>query len=90
MALTNGAQRGVGFAVIASLGRLIAFIPMIAVSALGMGLILSASGVVFTAVKFVGAAYLIYLGVKILRSSSQGRRQHGRGTDPHIGASILA
>ncbi|HCI07903.1 MAG TPA: lysine transporter LysE, partial [Sulfitobacter sp.] len=32
MALTNGAQRGVGFAVIASLGRLIAFIPMIAVS----------------------------------------------------------
>ena len=71
MALTNGAQRGVGFAVIASLGRLIAFIPMIVVSALGMGLILSASGVVFTVVKFVGAAYLIYLGVKILRSSSQ-------------------
>ena len=71
MALTNGAQRGVCFAVIASLGRLIAFIPMIVVSALGMGLILSASGVVFTAIKLVGAAYLIYLGVKILRSSSQ-------------------
>ena len=71
MALTNGAQRGVGFAVIASLVRLIAFIPMIVVSALGMGLILSASGVVFTVVKFVGAAYLIYLGVKILRSSSK-------------------
>ena len=71
IALTNGEQRGVGFAVIASLGRLIAFIPMIVVSALGMGLILSASGVVFTAIKLVGAAYLIYLGVKILRSSSQ-------------------
>ena len=71
MALTNGAQRGVGFAVIASLGRLIAFIPMIVVSALGMGLILSASGVVFTAIKLVGTAYLIYLGVKILRSSSK-------------------
>ena len=71
MALTNGAQRGVCFAVIASLGRLIAFIPMIVVSALGMGLILSASGVVFTAIKLVGVAYLIYLGVKILWSSSK-------------------
>ena len=71
MALTNGAQRGVGFAAIASLGRLIAYIPMIVISALGIGLIFTASGVVFTAIKFVGAAYLIYLGVKILRSSSQ-------------------
>ena len=69
MALANGAQHGVGFALIASMGRLLAFVPMIAMSALGLGLVLSASAFVFTAVKMIGAGYLIYLGIKILRAS---------------------
>ncbi len=70
MALTNAGQNGVGFAFLAGFGRLLAFIPMIIVSALGLGIILSTSAVVFTGVKVIGAAYLIYLGVKIWRSSS--------------------
>jgi len=37
-------------------------------SMLGVGAILAASATVFTALKFVGAAYLIYLGVKLFRS----------------------
>jgi threonine/homoserine/homoserine lactone efflux protein len=70
MALTNAAQNGVGFAFLASIGRLLAFIPMIIVSALGLGIILSTSALVFTTVKVIGAGYLIYLGVKIWRSSN--------------------
>ncbi|MEO0939451.1 MAG: LysE family translocator [Pseudomonadota bacterium] len=70
LALTHGAQRGVGFAVIAGLGRLAAFVPMIALAGLGLGLLLSASAAVFTAVKVLGAAYLIWIGIRLLRTAS--------------------
>ncbi|WP_010137331.1 LysE family translocator [Oceanicola sp. S124] len=68
MTLTNAAQRGVGFALRSGLGRLLAFVPMIALAGLGLGLLLQASAVLFTLVKLAGAAYLIYLGVKLLRA----------------------
>lgn len=37
-------------------------------TALGLGTLLLASELLFTVLKFVGAAYLIYLGVQMLRS----------------------
>lgn len=77
MALTNGAQRGVGFAVIASLGRLIAFIPMIVVSALGMGLILFRlwRGLYRDQTCWGGLSNLS--GCQNFKVVIQGRRQHG-------------
>lgn len=70
LAMTNGARHGVGFAQRAALGRLATFIPMIAASALGLGVLLTASAALFGVVKLIGAAYLIWIGVKILRGSS--------------------
>ena len=67
LAMTHGAGHGVLFAQKAALGRLLVFIPMIAVSALGLGLVLATSAALFTAVKIVGALYLIWLGIKIWR-----------------------
>jgi threonine/homoserine/homoserine lactone efflux protein len=40
-------------------------------AALGLGALLSASATLFTTVKLVGAGYLFYLGIKMLRSKSQ-------------------
>ncbi len=68
LALTNGARGGVGTAVGASLGRLAAFVIMIFITAVGLGAVLTASEMAFTVVKLAGAAYLVYLGVKILRA----------------------
>jgi len=70
LAITHGAQAGAGFALRAGMGRILAFAPMIAISAIGLGVILSASALVFTAIKILGAAYLVWLGIKLLRASA--------------------
>ena len=71
LSVTIGARYGLQAALLAASGRLAAFIMMIAVAALGMGALLMASEIAFTAVKFLGAAYLVWLGVKILRSQPE-------------------
>lgn len=68
MALGNGATRGAGFALRAALGRILAFVPMIALAGLGLGLLLQTSAWLFMAVKLAGAAYLIWLGLRLLLS----------------------
>ena len=76
LSVTIGARHGLRAALIAAAGRLTAFIMMIAVAALGMGALLMASEIAFTAVKFVGAAYLVWLGIKILRSEVELPSEH--------------
>ncbi|MEM8570065.1 MAG: LysE family translocator [Pseudomonadota bacterium] len=69
LSMTNGARGGVVFAQQAALGRLLVFVPMIAISALGLGMVLTASALVFSVVKVVGAMYLIWLGISLWRSA---------------------
>jgi threonine/homoserine/homoserine lactone efflux protein len=68
LSLTNGARHGVLHAVAASVGRLVAFALMIALTGFGLGALLLASETLFTVLKVGGAAYLVWLGVKLLRS----------------------
>ncbi|GHB42398.1 hypothetical protein GCM10007094_34550 [Pseudovibrio japonicus] len=71
LAMTHGAQQGVGFSFIASTARLVVFVPMIAASALGLGVLLSTSAFVFNVVKIIGAAYLIWTGIKLIRTAQE-------------------
>ena len=82
MAMTNGARHGVGFAATAAIGRLVSFAPMIAISALGLGVVLAASAVGFTLLKIVGALYLVYLGIKLLRAGAP--ETETQSTDHHL------
>ena len=68
LSVTNGARHGVGVAVLAASGRLAAFALMIAIAGLGMGAVLAASEVAFDIVKWLGAAYLVWIGVRLLRA----------------------
>lgn len=79
LALTHGAQAGPMFAIRAGFGRLLAFAPMIAVSAMGLGLILAASETVFSILKIVGAAYLVWLGIRLFLSAAHCDRFEASG-----------
>lgn len=80
LSLTYGMQNGVRIATVAALGRLAAFALMIALTALGLGAVLAASELAFSIVKWAGAAYLVWLGIKVLRASG------GVGTGDHVPA----
>ncbi|WP_375002989.1 LysE family translocator [Aeromicrobium sp. CTD01-1L150] len=80
LSVTHGVRRGVGFAATAGLARVAVFAPMILVSALGLGFLLATSATLFTAVKVLGALYLIYLGIGLLRSGSSHRSERVPGT----------
>lgn len=67
-ALNNGIRRGVGAAVLATSGRVVAFAIFLTISAIGLGAMLLASETAFTAIKWIGAAYLLYLGIVAWRS----------------------
>lgn len=71
--LHNGIRAGVGAALVATLGRVAAFAIFLTVSAVGLGAMLLASEAAFSAVKWVGAAYLFWLGWRAWHS----RECHG-------------
>ena len=50
------------------LGNTLGLLPVVLAVALGVGALVAESVVVFTAVKLVGAAYLVYLGAQAIRS----------------------
>ena len=62
------------------LGNAIGMAPVIAAVALGLGALVTDSIVLFTVVKFVGAAYIVYLGIQAIR--------HRRRATADIGVSL--
>ena len=75
MSISAGARRGLSAAFGIAAGCLL----WGAVVATGLGALLAASGTLFTAVKFLGAAYLVWQGVLLLRS-------RGERADAPVGA----
>ncbi|MCW2292883.1 threonine/homoserine/homoserine lactone efflux protein [Pseudomonas sp. BIGb0408] len=67
-AMNNGIRHGIGTAVLATTGRVVAFAIFLSISAIGLGAMLLASETAFTAIKWVGALYLLYLGISAWRS----------------------
>lgn len=59
--------------ILSVLGNALGMLPAIALVSLGLGAIVAESIVVFTVIKFVGAAYLVYLGVQAIRHRGDSR-----------------
>jgi homoserine/homoserine lactone efflux protein len=71
-ALNNGLRQGVLAALGGALGRVLAFAIFLTVSALGLGAMLLASEAAFTLLKWLGAAYLFWLGWRAWHSRELG------------------
>jgi homoserine/homoserine lactone efflux protein len=70
--MTNGGRLGLRNAFIGMLGASTGNLSLVALSALGLGLVISQNDLLFTLVKWTGASYLVFLGVQIMRSSTTG------------------
>ncbi len=68
LALTNGSRHGIRRALAGMAGAVLSDFVLIGAVALGLGALLAASEFWFTVVKWLGAAYLAFLGVTLLRS----------------------
>ncbi|WP_315140193.1 LysE family translocator [Achromobacter marplatensis] len=70
LALNNGSRHGVRAAGWGMAGAVLADLILVGCVASGLGVVLAASEVAFQLIKWVGAAYLAYLGWKMLRSDA--------------------
>lgn len=86
LAFANGSRQGVILATIALLGRCLAFVLMIGMVVMGLGALLEASELAFQIVKWVGVAYLAYLGVKMFLD--RGTHQSGSKSAPVSGLQL--
>lgn len=89
LALTNGSRYGVRRALPGMAGAMLSDFVLIGAVALGLGALLAASEFWFSVVKWVGVAYLTYLGVMLLRSKgsldqSLGEASTGSGAPSAI------
>jgi threonine/homoserine/homoserine lactone efflux protein len=68
LALSNGSKLGVRASLPGMFGAVLSDFVLIAAVAVGLGALLAASEALFAIVKWVGVAYLAYLGMRMLRS----------------------
>ncbi|MEJ8310946.1 LysE family translocator [Agrobacterium larrymoorei] len=84
LVLQTGANAGRGPAIATGAGLALARAAHVALAGLGLAALLTTSPMAFEVVRFVGAAYLLWLGLEILRSEYSEREamQIERGREP--------
>ncbi|MCC7005144.1 MAG: LysE family translocator [Ottowia sp.] len=68
LVMTHGAQYGLRRSSATMAGCLLALVLMLSISAAGLGVFLEAWPAMFNALRIIGAAYLVYLGIKTWRA----------------------
>lgn len=87
LVIINTLEQGLSSGVKTILGVIIADAILMALTLMGVGSVLYSSALAFSTLKWLGAAYLIYLGVTQLRSKTQGQIDY---TKPSLSKRPLA
>ena len=69
LAMSNGSRYGLRHAMVGMLGAVTADVVLVALVGCGLGVLLDASETAFVTLKLAGAAWLAYVGVRMLLSS---------------------
>ena len=88
LALTHGALHGRRKALYTIFGGAFGFVAVVALSMFGIGALLKASLVWLTVMKWVGGAYLVWLGTHVWRSAPIGLEVRG-SAEPRTGWSLF-
>ncbi|MER6989894.1 LysE family translocator [Saccharopolyspora hirsuta] len=83
--IRGGSREGVRSAFGNSLGASV----HVLAAAVGLSALLMASAVAFTVVKLIGAAYLVYLGVRALWELRKGSAEPGEGSPRQRGSAVV-
>ncbi|WP_099431146.1 LysE family translocator [Pseudomonas mosselii] len=65
LSISNATHHGFLASCLAGMGRLLAFIAMIVISAAGLAAVLETSEIIFHTIKFLGGVYLIFIAFKL-------------------------
>lgn len=89
LSMSHGIHFGKKRSIATGLGSVSAALILMAASAAGLGAIISASEYGFTILKWCGAAYLVFLGIKLLLTKQQGQtlevvKTEGKGTPKQL------
>ena len=71
LAITNGLLHGVKGAIKAILGNVTGVLVMTFIGLMGIGLVLRYSAPIYDTIKWIGGAYLAYMGIKMWRNQSE-------------------
>ena len=86
LALSNGSRFGVRRACAGMVGAMMSDFILVGAAALGLGALLAASEFWFTVVKWIGAGYLAFLGIMLLRSNGSLNARLDIGADSGSGS----
>jgi homoserine/homoserine lactone efflux protein len=89
LALTHGALHGRKMALYTIGGGALGFVVIIALSMFGIGALLQSSLVWLTVLKWLGGAYLVWLGIQVWRASPIGLELSSGDATPRGGASMF-
>ncbi len=81
LAMSTGSRHGMRLAAVGIAGAVLSDFVLITTVALGLGALLAASELAFSVLKWLGVAYLVYLGVGLLRSRGSADLSPGEAGD---------
>lgn len=82
--VSNSLRGGARAGMVAALGIFAGCFVHVAIATVGLGALLAASAMAFTVVKIIGAAYLLWMGVRLLRATTPGWTPEAAPAEPDL------